>query len=93
MPTRSSLHDDDFYAGAQQQAALLRDGRVAEADLVAIAEEIESLGKTEKHELVSRLTVLLLDLLKRQAQPALPGGCRSPMRATRSPICWPTTRP
>ena len=73
MPTRSSLHDDDFYAWAQQQAALLRDGRVAEADLAAIAEEIESMGKTEKRELVSRLTVLLLHLLKWQAKPGLRG--------------------
>ena len=42
----------------------MREGRLAEADLEAIAEEIESMGKTEKRELVSRLTVLLLHLLK-----------------------------
>ena len=64
MPTRRSLHDSDFYAWSLEQAALLRAGRVAEADLAAIAEEIESMGKTEKRELVSRLTVLLLHLLK-----------------------------
>ena len=70
MPTRLSLHDSDFYAWSLEQAALLRAGRVAEADLAAIAEEIESLGKTEKRELVSRLTVLLLHLLKWRHQPA-----------------------
>jgi hypothetical protein len=69
MPTRRSLHDSDFYAWSLEQAALLRAGRVAEADLAAIAEEIESMGKTEKRELVSRLTVLLLHLLKWQRQP------------------------
>ena len=69
MAPRSSLHDKDFYAWALAQAALLRGGRVAEADLAEIAEEIESMGKTEKRELVSRLTVLLSHLLKWQFQP------------------------
>ncbi len=69
MSTRRSLHDSDFYAWSLEQAALLRAGRVGEADLAAIAEEIESMGKTEKRELVSRLTVLLLHLLKWRAQP------------------------
>ena len=69
MPTRRSLHDSDFYAWSLEQAALLRAGRVGEADLAAIAEEIESMGKTEKRELVSRLTVLLLHLLKWRHQP------------------------
>jgi Domain of unknown function DUF29 len=68
MPTRRSLHDSDFYAWSLEQAALLRAGRVDKADLAAIAEEIESMGRTEKRELVSRLTVLLLHLLKWQAQ-------------------------
>jgi predicted nucleic acid-binding Zn-ribbon protein len=64
MPAKTSLRDRDFYAWSLEQAALLREGRLAEADLEAIAEEIESMGKTEKRELVSRLTVLLLQLLK-----------------------------
>ncbi len=70
MSTRRSLHDSDFYAWSLEQAALLRAGRVGDADLAAIAEEIESMGKTEKRELVSRLTVLLLHLLKWERQPA-----------------------
>jgi hypothetical protein len=67
------LYDQDFYAWANQQAELLRNGRYSEADMAHIAEEIESMGKTEKRELVSRLTVLLLHLLKWQFQPALRG--------------------
>ena len=63
------LYDQDFYAWANEQAGLLRDGRFSEADMEHIAEEIESMGKTEKRELVSRLTVLLLHLLKWQFQP------------------------
>jgi len=70
MATRRSLHETDFYAWSLEQAALLRAGRLGEADLDAIAEEIESMGKTEKRELVSRLTVLLLHLLKWRHQPS-----------------------
>src|SRR5208283_6202845 len=69
MPAKSPLYDRDFYAWSVEQAALLREGRVAEADLENIAEEIESMGRTEKRELVSRLTILLLHLLKWRHQP------------------------
>ena len=66
-------YDTDVYAWAQEQAALLRSGRLAEADIAHIAEEIEALGRAEKRELVSRLTVLLLHLLKWRFQPNLRG--------------------
>lgn len=68
-----SLYDTDFYAWANQQAALLRAGNLAAADIAHIAEEIESMGRTEKRELISRLRVLMLHLLKWQFQPALRG--------------------
>jgi len=68
-----NLYDQDFYAWTQQQAGLLRAGKLSAADLEHIAEEIESMGKTEKRELVSRLTVLLLHLLKWQFQPVRQG--------------------
>jgi hypothetical protein len=66
-------YDSDFYAWANEQAALLREGRFAEADVENIAEEIESLGRSEKRELVNRLVVLLAHLLKWQFQPAWRG--------------------
>lgn len=69
-----SLYEKDFYAWANQQAALLRAGKLAAADIANIAEEIESMGRTEKRELVSRLAVLLLHLLKWQFQPGPRGG-------------------
>ena len=53
--------------------ALLRAGRLAEVDIEHVAEEIESMGRAEKRELVSRLKLLLLHLLKWQFQPALRG--------------------
>jgi hypothetical protein len=62
-------YDSDFYAWATEQAALLRAGRLSEADIEHIAEEIETLGRSEKRELVSRLAVLLLHLLKWTYQP------------------------
>ena len=66
-------YDRDFYAWATEQAALLRAGRFSEADVENIAEEIESMGRSEKRELVNRLTVLLTHLLKWQTQPARRG--------------------
>jgi hypothetical protein len=69
--SNQQLYDQDFYAWANEQAQLLRAGRLSEADIEHIAEEIESMGRSEKRELVSRLTVLLLHLLKWQHQPAL----------------------
>ena len=70
---KNAAYDADFYAWAYEQAALLRSGRLAEADIEHIAEEIETLGRAEKRELVSRLTVLLLHLLKWRFQPNLRG--------------------
>lgn len=67
------LYDQDFYAWANEQAALLRAGQLSAADIEHIAEEIESMGRTEKRELISRLTVLLVHLLKWQFQPNLQG--------------------
>src|ERR1700704_6458711 len=64
------LYDQDFFAWTNEQAGLLREGRLSEADIDHIAEEIEGIGKREKRELVGRLTVLLLQLLKWQHQPA-----------------------
>jgi hypothetical protein len=69
----SLLYEQDFYAWANEQAALLRTGRVSDADLEHIAEEIESMGRSEKRELVNRLKVLLAHLLKWQFQPTLRG--------------------
>lgn len=64
-----NLYETDFYAWANEQAALLRAGKLDAADIEHIAEEIESMGKTEKRELISRLKVLFMHLLKWQFQP------------------------
>jgi hypothetical protein len=66
-------YECDFYAWANEQAALLRAGRLDKADIEHIAEEIASMGRTEKRELVNRLVILLAHLLKWRFQPTLRG--------------------
>jgi hypothetical protein len=74
MSTKNAtLYDTDFYAWANEQAALLRAGRLSEADIENIAEEIESIGRSERREIVSRLAVLLHHLLKWRYQPGFRG--------------------
>jgi hypothetical protein len=69
VTTSNDLYNQDFHAWAEQQARLLRCGQLADADLEHIAEEIATLGASERRELESRLKVLLLHLLKWQYQP------------------------
>ena len=65
----NTLYDRDFFAWANEQVRLLRAGRLSEADVDHIAGEIERMGRSEKRELVIRLEVLLMHLLKWQFQP------------------------
>jgi hypothetical protein len=74
MSTKNAtLYDTDFYAWANEQAALLRSGRLSELDIENVAEEIESMGRSERRELVNRLTVLFVHLLKWRYQPTYRG--------------------
>jgi hypothetical protein len=66
----SDLYDRDFLAWANEQAALLRAGDFSAADIANIAEEIDSMGRSEKRELERRLTNLPLHLLKWEVQTA-----------------------
>ena len=65
----NSLYQKDFYAWTIKNAELLKHGKFNEIDVENIAEEIESMGRREKRQLVSRLSVLLAHLLKWQFQP------------------------
>jgi hypothetical protein len=69
MNAAETLYEQDFHAWTEEQARLLRAGLTAEADLAHIAEEIETLGASERRELESRLKVLLQPLLKWRHQP------------------------
>lgn len=67
--SKKSLFERDFYRWTQDQAALMREGRLSEIDLEQVAEELESMGARERRELIGRLAVLLAHLLKWQYQP------------------------
>lgn len=69
MQNASNLYERDFYAWTQEQAELIKKKSLNKLDLVNLLEEIESMGKHEKRELSSRLTVLIMHLLKWKYQP------------------------
>lgn len=68
-----ATYDGDVFAWANEQAALIRARRFDALDLDNVAEEIESVGRSEQRELISRMAVLLAHLLKWQAQPGYRG--------------------
>ncbi|CAK0764942.1 conserved hypothetical protein [Gammaproteobacteria bacterium] len=63
------IYENDFYAWTENQVTLLRGGQLAGLDLEHIAEELESMGRSERRELESRLEVLVMHLLKWRYQP------------------------
>jgi hypothetical protein len=62
-------YEADFYGWTQEQASLLRTGRLAELDVEHLIEEIESMGRSECRQLTNRFELLLMHLLKWQHQP------------------------
>ncbi|ODN41571.1 DUF29 domain-containing protein [Piscirickettsia litoralis] len=62
-------YDKDLYAWSYENASLLRQGKFKDADIQHIAEELESLGASEKNALKSHLAVLIMHLLKWEYQP------------------------
>jgi hypothetical protein len=80
-------YEDDLFAWTQEQAALLRAHAVDGIDWENLAEEIESMAGRDRRKLESRLMVILLHLLKWQAQPALRGASwRKMLRTQRREI-------
>jgi hypothetical protein len=59
----------DLYSWALRQAELLRAGRLAEIDPIAIAEEIDDVGEEQYFKLESALRVLAQHVLKWDYQP------------------------
>ena len=66
-----ALYERDFYQWTQENARLLREGRLSEIDVENLIEELEGMGKSEKRQFVNRLAVLLAHLLKWQYQPKI----------------------
>ena len=70
-----TAYENDFYTWTQEQSARLRTGQLDSLDRENLAEEIESLGRSEYNSLVGAWRVILLHMLKFDHQPK---------RATRS---------
>jgi hypothetical protein len=64
----ASLYEIDFYAWSQQTADKIRLRRFDEIDAEALAEEVESLGRSERNHLRTRLTLILAHLLNWEFQ-------------------------
>jgi hypothetical protein len=62
-------YETDFYQWTQQQAALLRQGRLSRIDAANLAEEIESMGNSNRWALESFLSNVIMHLLKWKYQP------------------------
>jgi hypothetical protein len=67
----TALYDWDFYAWTQSAAEDLRQGQLSEEDAQHVAEEVADMGKRDRRELRSRMTVLIMHLMKWAAQPKL----------------------
>lgn len=64
MTIKTHLYNKDFYYWTQHSAQLLRKGSFSEIDVENIAEELESMGKSNKRELINRFAVLMVHILK-----------------------------
>jgi Domain of unknown function DUF29 len=85
--TRRVGYDEDLYAWSQEQIALLRARRADCLDWDHLAEEIEWMVGRDRRELKNRLRIILLHLLKWQAQPGRRGASwRKSLRTQRRHI-------
>jgi hypothetical protein len=64
-----TLYDDDVAAWAQEQVALLRSGQWALLYIEHIAQEIEDMNISHRHQLAYRMAILMAHLLKWKYQP------------------------
>ena len=69
MSTLSELYEQDLYAWTLRTTELLRQRRFDELDVEHLAEELETMSRCDRHELISHLKKLLGHLLKWQFQP------------------------
>jgi len=78
------LSEQDFLIWTERSADLLRSRQFSMLDIDHLAEEIEDLGRSERHAVASRLRVLLMHLLKWETHPEhRSGSWRSTIRTQR----------
>ena len=81
------VYDADYAAWSEAQANALRRRAANEVDWDNIADEVESLGRSDRREIRSRLAILLVHLLKWRFQPqARSPSWRSSIRESRDKI-------
>ena len=68
-PENRATYQDEIYTWTREQGALLRAGRLNEFDWRNLAEEIETLGRSEFDKLVSFYRLVILRMLKCDHQP------------------------
>ncbi len=84
---RNAAYDADFRDWAASQACALRDRRASALDWDNLAEEIESLGKSDRRKVASDLRTILEHLIKWRYQPQKrKTGWRSSIREHRDRI-------
>lgn len=66
-------YEEDFYGWTMANVSLLKQGKLKEADMEHIIEELEEMGRSEKYQLINRLSILIAHLLKWKYQPDLRG--------------------
>jgi hypothetical protein len=92
LPLMGDLYDQDLVLWSEEQGRALRAaagaGWNAPIDWENVAEEIESLGRSERHALASHIAIVIEHLLKLQASPAAEParGWRDAIRRTRQKI-------
>ncbi|NBC32008.1 MAG: DUF29 family protein [Alphaproteobacteria bacterium] len=64
----SVRYDDDFFTWTQEQAAFLKARRYDQLDIENLADEVESMGKSEIREFASRVALICAHLLKLEYQ-------------------------
>lgn len=73
MSGLATLYETDFHAWALEIAQLIKTKQFDKIDVEHLAEEVESMGASERNALESRLIELMQHLLKWQFQPERKG--------------------
>jgi hypothetical protein len=62
-------YEQDFYLWINKNIELLKQGKFAELDIDTLIDELDSMAKRDRRELMSRLMILIAHLLKWEFQP------------------------
>ncbi len=73
-PPDPAAYEHDFVRWIERQVRLMRAKQFAQLDLDNVIEEFDAMGRSQRHELRSRLEALLMHLLKCQFQPERKSG-------------------